>query len=1286
MKLYGLRLSLFKEPTFSAESFKNDGSFCLSWMHYDLIDVSPITTFDDFFNESFSIGNKNLSYSDKVKRLGDAQSLHLYLAESASTNETAPNIKWADSNTCTANGDSPQMCCAICVKFLVDKPIDISIVIQGLKKSISKKGIHCVCDFYKSLGADDLVILLAGNSIKEFLEVADLVRLYNQSISVATTLAFIFSVNYREGDITTIPESDCDMEVSLTITPCESAKKFIEQIKTDFPDAEIHRTSGKYDYRVYVHPGKDKIKLNPFFGSGILSSNNSLYNECVYQSKTTWYSDALQSQSYYDYLPKVSIMRKKKIVLDNYSKRLLLIEERLTKLKESAFFIGDESIGFSRGHRSIHMIKLLELLYIDFRKSVLSLNNYICRDDFCDQFEAFLTTLEYLVKNSKSPYNDNFRDDNMKKGVDISEIYEYTSKMIDRFRQSFMHYTQATRPFLDLPTTYLRYTGSYSKVLTSYYGIIKTMLEYAYQVCAKSQPRIVPLLSFEYSPKILSSAIEYGIPDSSHQGNGIQLLDIQLPFDSLSSITKYISCIAHEIGHYIVPKNVSERNHTLLKLIVRILSNKFAAVFIDSYYRKHNNHVTDTVTDKVYHVLSQIVGDTVIENDFLIQIKNIIESSHKPKKIEDLSLYDLFRFVNDLLIDKTQINVVFANMTQQRVKAFYSYNFQANVEDPVLTGARISYMEIESIRNSRPQIDDFNNLKPADTFTTTKLEKDINKWLDTLMLAIQEASSDMFAMTMLGLNLEKYILSLFLVLNDNNAFICNKSQDGSSISLVDVNFAIRMGILKDWDDQCHEHKGEQTDSQMPCEDTTLDDISEEFGYAETMKCSYDKYDEMFSHIERTLIMDALVGTESLPGVASSIAVPSHIYYYYYTKNKFIRKADDSDTYLEYYNGSNIRLINDFDKIIPLPEFAQSSDDLASCTTSFRHELDGLSDEGYRMLIDIPVVSSLKEFIDVAMLCVDRLSSDGESDTTPIWFRGQANSDYKCIPGLLRDPENVSKIPFHLQQLAYINRFEAYAYGASELGINSYGIGNSFNALVNMQHYGVPTNLLDWSENAYVALFFAVTKNPINSSHKKGDSEKSELQKDAAVYILNPEKMNIVRECLIRRENGLMQCSFAKMHSCIITEIGYPIPNFSMPPTAEWMREYGVDLQKYIRQYRDLNLNYAQGSQCYPIACMTSLCNKRIHAQQGTFTAFNLNIKAPYDFSTGGLDIEAMQIEALKAFGRDALFVFKILINHSEIEHIRKDLTRCGIIMPNLYPELVLKGERIKEETQTFLRG
>lgn len=88
------------------------------------------------------------------------------------------------------------------------------------------------------------------------------------------------------------------------------------------------------------------------------------------------------------------------------------------------------------------------------------------------------------------------------------------------------------------------------------------------------------------------------------------------------------------------------------------------------------------------------------------------------------------------------------------------------------------------------------------------------------------------------------------------------------------------------------------------------------------------------------------------------------------------------------------------------------------------------------------------------------------------FRGQANSNWDLIPSLYR--ENLFKVEsLMLTELKHICP-------------NEFG-ENRFDNLVKLQHYGMPTRLLDTTTNPLVALYFAC------------ESE-SEMDKDGVVYI------------------------------------------------------------------------------------------------------------------------------------------------------------------------------------------
>ena len=79
----------------------------------------------------------------------------------------------------------------------------------------------------------------------------------------------------------------------------------------------------------------------------------------------------------------------------------------------------------------------------------------------------------------------------------------------------------------------------------------------------------------------------------------------------------------------------------------------------------------------------------------------------------------------------------------------------------------------------------------------------------------------------------------------------------------------------------------------------------------------------------------------------------------------------------------------------------------------------------------------------------------------IWYRGVSRADYKLVPSLLRVPNGLSK-----EQVLF-NEYQRSA--ARFIATRS----NDWESLFDMQHYGIPTRLLDWSDVLGIAIAFAL---------------------------------------------------------------------------------------------------------------------------------------------------------------------------------------------------------------------
>ena len=104
----------------------------------------------------------------------------------------------------------------------------------------------------------------------------------------------------------------------------------------------------------------------------------------------------------------------------------------------------------------------------------------------------------------------------------------------------------------------------------------------------------------------------------------------------------------------------------------------------------------------------------------------------------------------------------------------------------------------------------------------------------------------------------------------------------------------------------------------------------------------------------------------------------------------------------------------------------------------------------------------------------------------MWFRGQSDYSWGLVPSVQRKG-GMSK---HYEQYISTN----FMIHTMRLNPNAPQRYDRASWLTLMQHYGLPTRLLDWSESPLVALYFAL-------------SSDRDAKTDAAVWVLNPMKLN-----------------------------------------------------------------------------------------------------------------------------------------------------------------------------------
>lgn len=201
-----------------------------------------------------------------------------------------------------------------------------------------------------------------------------------------------------------------------------------------------------------------------------------------------------------------------------------------------------------------------------------------------------------------------------------------------------------------------------------------------------------------------------------------------------------------------------------------------------------------------------------------------------------------------------------------------------------------------------------------------------------------------------------------------------------------------------------------------------------------------------------------------------------------------------------------------------------------------------------------------------------------------WFRGQPDSNYVLKSGLYRYEAGNDNLHWATEK-TYYEFFKRLGHTLHK--------ESDFNLLYIMQHHGVRTRLLDWTESFSVALFFAY------DTWKKHDEKKR--PESFSVYMLDPLKLNEKStgkksfytfeeeyESIIRTKNmsGMPENSVAlfplKNNSRIIAQLGtFTLQGLSQKPLEEefsgellekgilkqikFNKALSLDIEKYLKQ-------------------------------------------------------------------------------------------------------------------------
>ncbi len=992
--------------------------------------------------------------------------------------------------------------------------------------------------------------------------------------------------------------------------------------------------------------------------------------------------------------------------------------------------------------------KTLELLYRDYVEIQCTAIDHLWVKDYHEQFVVVLKIIESYLKSLKEAVEHGFPETGPARYLqDFKELFGILQQQVN-------HISESSKLFFEAPNSKMGYTAQFDLIMHAYYGIVKELIQRAYSTPKTSwQHLLVPVINFA-NTNIIESAMQRTLEGDSINS---RLISIQVPYGSWSNPLYYTPFIFHEVYHYIAPADRKVRNTSFLVIILHKICMEWLIKALDLFF-------SDKLHESISEPLSSMVTFTVKLNLSDGEVQKITAKSTSQSEKQNIPegiawniskefAQPLYRAISE---DRENLHTLIscnADCTafelRDALNAWFTVTENSDniikwIQEKVRSAARLMLQTREPLHGERSNNQDDLQKQKLNAFCQDFIDRGLaldwakvedlkDAGIDqdqslSMLCWLREIYPDIAMIKGTSMGLCEYLLQFAMLQN-------NLLNTPSAVSEWDL--PLRLGpiiehLLEPGKTLSSKREAFEklftaylalSSGKSPHHDVDIGDkhlAKQWFDFFINIYKQYKEEYAVYGQELSTQIENQYIFDESFASLTKGLYAEYWKLLGSYWEDNTVpeRLFDLAIRLIQLHQGQNslIQLRKVWEK---QRGGAMPVENPSTPTTAMPAVSKIIPSAGENSAYVAYYLNGCDALFEKIRKMIRQLDNNHEHifgepcGASGIWYRGISNSDYHILPSMFvhysKGSEWDEKKPLKTPAEILEHRFQQFKFrsdGAPELTDQPSYQSSDYLAL--MQHYQVRTNMLDWSEDIFGALYFA-----LEDYFKQAPTKMTEDAVNAAVYLFDPAAYNKARADILKElipENNGKQCNRAicsmkgdwecYMSQCRKHREGYArrtafeargdVPNVSVdlnqdiyaPLFCSQKREYADGRTHYTVSQMTKFAPVDNAPMCFdlPVAVYTSRLNPRIRAQSGQFVVYDpytppvfpdsgaiepKNLEGCYDY----IALDNIQKKWLAADTGRRPFLLKLEISSHVKYSLAQQLRHMGINPVKYYPEL-----------------